>query len=195
MPKVVDHMERKTHIAEAAWRVILKQGMKGATVRNIADEAGLSLGALRHYFSTQHELLAFAMNLVKERVKARVDAISKRDLPPKEKAVKILLELVPVDDGKMAEMEIWFAFTFYRKYAEEPFDALHDGIFAGIGNLLEYLDQQQLLRKDLDKAYESERLYALVDGLALHAMLDPERRDRQRVERILTLHIDSLCTG
>ncbi len=39
--------------------------MEGATV-NIAQEAGLSLGALRHYFTTQDELLGYAMILVKE---------------------------------------------------------------------------------------------------------------------------------
>lgn len=193
MPKIVNHMERKHHIAEATWRVILKYGMKGATVRKIAEEAGLSLGALRHYFSTQRELLAFAMNLVKERVNARIDAIIMRDLPPKEKIVAILLELVPVDNNKMAEMEVWFAFTFYGKNAEEPFDAQYDGIFTGMSNLIEYLDQYGLLRDDLDKEVESERLYALVDGLAMHAMLEPERLDGKRVVRVLTHHIDSIC--
>jgi len=133
------------------------------------------------------------MNLVKDRAKGRINAIIMRDLPPKEKVIKILLELVPIDDSKMAEMEVWFAFTFHRKYAEEPFNAQHDGIFTGMDNLIESLSQHGLLRKGLDKKNEAERLYALVDGLALHALLDPERLEQERIVQVLTHHINSIC--
>lgn len=193
MPKIVDLTEKKTQIAEATWRIILDQGMKGATVRNIAKEAGLSLGALRHYFSTQDELLAYAMNLVKDRANARIEKIASCDLPPKEKVIQVLLELVPVDEIKMAEMEVWFAFTFHRKFAEDHQDTLHDGFYAEMGNLIEYLEQNNLLRQDLDKEVESERLYALVDGLALHALLEPERLGPKRIVDVLTHHIVSIC--
>ncbi|MNO27275.1 HTH-type transcriptional regulator BetI [compost metagenome] len=193
MPKIVDHSERKSHIAEATWRVIMNQGMKGATVRKIAQEAGVSLGALRHYFSTQHELLAFAMNLVKDRANARIDAVLRLDLPPKEQVTRVLLELIPVDDNTLAEMEVWFAFVFHLKYADEEYGELNDEIYPGICKLLDYLDGQGILREDLDKDIEAEKLYALVDGLALHAMLEPERLNRQRIIRVLTGHLDSIC--
>lgn len=193
MPKIVDLTEKKTQIAEATWRVILEQGMKGATVRKIAQEAGLSLGALRHYFSTQDELLAYAMNLVKERANERIHAIATCELPPKEKVIQILLELVPVNKTTMTEMEVWFAFTFHRKFSEEQLEAKQDGFYGEMGNLIEYLEQNNLLRQDLDIEMESERLYALVDGLALHALLEPERLDSKRIVDVLTYHIMSIC--
>lgn len=193
MPKIVDHEERRRQIAEATWRVILKQGMKGATVRNIAEEAGLSLGALRHYFSSHNELLAFAMNLVKDQATMRVNRIAMGDLPPKEKVLQILLELVPLDEVKMAEMEVWFAFVFHTRHREDVFDVQQDGIFKGISQLIEYLDKHLLLRKDLDKTVETERLYALIDGIALHAMLEPQRVTQERIVRMLTAHLDSIC--
>ncbi|MGN7760782.1 TetR/AcrR family transcriptional regulator [Paenibacillus sp. 22594] len=193
MPKIVDHSERKSHIAEATWRVIMNQGMKGATVRNIAEEAGVSLGALRHYFSTQHELIAFAMNLVKERVDVRINALLTLDLPPKQLITKILMELIPVDDHTMAEMEVWFAFVFHRKYVGDHYDEVDDGVYSAIHMLVGYLHEQGLLRQGLDKDNELERLYALVDGLALHAMLEPERLDKQRILRVVTGHMDSIC--
>ncbi|MGM0975119.1 MAG: TetR/AcrR family transcriptional regulator [Bacillota bacterium] len=64
MPKKVDHEKQKKVLAKAAWRVIKKEGIEGASVRKIAKEAGLSAGSLRHYFSNQSELLAYSMNLV-----------------------------------------------------------------------------------------------------------------------------------
>ena len=193
MPKIVDHSERKSHIAEATWRVIMNQGMKGATVRNIAQEAGVSLGALRHYFTTQQELLAFAMNLVKDRANARIMAIIGLDLPPKELVTRALMEMLPLDEGTMAEMEVWFAFIFHLKNAEEKPSGLNDGIFPGICNLVGHLAEQGLLRPELDKESEAERLYALVDGLALHAMLEPERLDKQRIIDVLNGHMNSIC--
>ncbi|WP_371176525.1 TetR/AcrR family transcriptional regulator [Bacillus atrophaeus] len=193
MPKRIDHEKRRKQIAEAAWRVILERGMEGATVRNIADKAELSLGALRHYFSTQDELLVYAMKLVKEKAAARINEIALQDLPPKEKILNILLEIVPTDDETRAEMEVWFAFTSYFRHKETVYDAQHDGIFIAMRKLIDYLDQFHLLQNHLDKEIETEKLYALIDGLALHAMLEPERVNKKRIERVLIQHLHSIC--
>ena len=68
MPKLVDHEERRRELGDAVWRVIRSRGVDGASIRTVAHEAGWSPGALRHYFSTQSELLTFAMQMVVERI-------------------------------------------------------------------------------------------------------------------------------
>lgn len=193
MPKIIDHEKRKTQIAEATWRVILERGMEGATVRNIAKEAGLSSGALRHYFSSQDELLMYAMNLVKENATERIEKIAQQHLPPKEMILKILMEIIPTNKETLAEMEVWFAFIAYFMHDKSVFETDHDGILEGIHKLIELLDQVQLLKRGLNKEMEVEKLYALVDGLALHAMLEPRRMDKQKIERVLSSHIQTIC--
>ncbi|NMF01463.1 TetR/AcrR family transcriptional regulator [Aneurinibacillus aneurinilyticus] len=195
MPKLIDHEERRKQIAEATWDVILEQGMEGATVRNIAKKAGLSLGALRHYFSTQEELLVYTMKLVKEKATARINKISIQDLHPKEKVLKIILEIVPINDETMAEMKVWFTFTAYFRHKKNIFDAQHDGIFIAVQKLVDYLDQMNLLKKNLDIEIEIEKLYALIDGLALHAMLEPQRVNKERIVRVLVHHLNSICVN
>ncbi|MFA4135706.1 MULTISPECIES: TetR/AcrR family transcriptional regulator [Brevibacillus] len=193
MPKIIDHEKRREQIAEATWRVIVEQGMEGATVRGIAKEAGLSLGALRHYFATQDELLMYAMQLVKERATARIAEIAaNEEWAPKERVTKIFLELLPTNQEKMVEMEVWFAFTVYFRHKKEGFDAQHDGIYAGVRKLLDSADQMNLLRKGLDKEMETEKLYAVIDGLALHAYLEPQRVDGERITKVLEHHLASL---
>lgn len=193
MPKIIDHEKRREQIAEATWRVIVEQGMEGATVRGIAKEAGLSLGALRHYFATQDELLMYAMQLVKERATARIAQIAaNEEWAPKERVTKIFLELLPTNQEKMVEMEVWFAFTVYFRHKREGFDAQHDGIYAGVRKLLDSADQMNLLRKGLDKEMETEKLYAVIDGLALHAYLEPQRVDGERITKVLEHHLASL---
>jgi len=192
MPKVVDHEKRKNIIAQATWRVILKQGMKGATVRNIAKEAGLSLGALRHYFRSQEDLLIYTMDLVKERATERIMNIALSNMPPKEKTIHMLLELVPTNETTKAEMEVWLEFTFYFRNKGNIEMANQDGIREGVYRLVTFLESQQLLKNGLDLEVEVERLHALVDGLAIHAILEPERLTKEKIIDILTRHLEEI---
>lgn len=192
MPKIVDHDNRKKAIAEATWQVILEQGMKGATVRNIARKAGLSLGALRHYFSTQEELLIYAMDLVKERVAERVEKIALKNLPPKEVVLQMLLEIVPTNETTRAEMEVWLEFVLYFRNKGNR-ESQNDGILEGIQKLLDSLDRARFLKNEIDKDLETERLCALIDGLSIHAILNPTRLTKERIISILAHHIDEIC--
>ncbi len=195
MPKLVDHEQRKQIIAEATWRVILKQGMEGATVRNIAKEAGLSPGALRHDFNSQEELLCYAMNLVKERATERIIEISALDLPPLEKVLRILQEVVPTREETRAEAEVWMAFTAYFRHKSGKFNARHDGLYDLMQRLITTMDQHGLLQAGLDREMETVRLHALIDGITLHALLDPLRVDPDKINRVLKAHLDSITNA
>lgn len=194
MPKIVDHDAKKQEIAEATWRVIREKGIKGASVRNIAQESGVSLGALRHYFPTQDDLLVFAMQVVKERVTARIRQMDLQGLPPIPRVLRILMELVPGDEERRLEMEVWFEFTFHmKKWNPTAFDAQHDGIREVMKRLLHQLAQDGVLLEMLDIPLEAEKLYALLDGLALHMLLDPDRLANRRVQQVLESYLASLC--
>jgi len=58
MPKLQDHdVERnQIKIEEAALRVFTRQGFHGTTVRDIANEAGVSLGNIYNYYKTKEEV-------------------------------------------------------------------------------------------------------------------------------------------
>jgi len=174
-------------------RIIRQMGMKGATVRNIARESGLSLGALRHYFSTQDDLIDFSMRLVKERATVRINELVSIDMPLFQKVLRILLELLPTDDNKLAEMEVWFAFTAHYRSSGTAFDAQHDGVQDLVERLLRSLKESGLLRPELDYTLETERLYAFIDGIALHALLDTKRVDYERIVNVVTYHMKSIC--
>src|SRR5690606_24288902 len=109
MPKIVNHEERKAQIAKATWNDIAREGLGGASVRSIAKEANLSLGAVRHYFNTQDELLEFAMQLVEEQVMERIVEHTKNPIPPRELALNILMELIPTQD-RIIEMQVWLEY-------------------------------------------------------------------------------------
>lgn len=115
MPKIIDHHKRKVRIAEATWKVIVDEGIEQASVRKIAKAAGLSTGSLRHYFSSQSELLRFSMEMVSERVIERAKAREySEDISPLEFLTEGVYEVLPVNDERKIEMEVWLLFR--RKF-------------------------------------------------------------------------------
>jgi AcrR family transcriptional regulator len=190
MPKHVDHEKRRQTIASATWKVIAEKGVEAATVRTIAEAAGLSLGALRYYFRTQEELIGFTLGLVKERVHQRIQKILEHELSPEESTLRILLEMIPHNEETHQEMSVWFQFMIgvnQRKFSPES-----DDILQGITVMLSNLDRHGRLKKGLDMEVEIERLRAVVDGLALHAMLSPGNYTEGKLRRILKTHLNEI---
>jgi AcrR family transcriptional regulator len=199
MPKIVDHETRREEIAEALWRVVRRDGIRAASVRTIAAEAGWSAGAVRYYFPDQAGLLSFAMDLVSRRVTMRISALS-----PKGSATAVALryleEALPLDAERRAEFDVWMAFMAQAQAESdagslhEHVDKVHDGLRGLCESLLRALSESGALRDDLDLRREIERLHALIDGLALHAAIQPDRTTPARVRQLLRHHIETLLT-
>ena len=194
MAKVVDAERRRTDLAEAVWRVVRREGLAGASVRGVAREAGLSMGSLRHYFGTQSELLSFAMRMIIHRIERRVSALQ---LPqePREAAEVVLTELLPLDSERAVENEVWLAFTAralvdpeLRALRDESHDLLRQACRRWV---LELLGDRQ--PTDLEIDIETERLFALLDGLAVHAAMRPTECSPKRQRAVLSRHLDELA--
>lgn len=153
----------------------------------------MSAGAVRHYFPTQAALLAHALDLVKQRVTARIVAIQNRAYLPREMVIRLLLELIPLDPDTSLEMQVWFGYIYSGYFADGFPDGPKDELRQGMSRVFRLLDHYGLLRPDLDVSLESEVLYALVDGLALHAMLEPARIGREQAARVLNRYLDTIC--
>jgi AcrR family transcriptional regulator len=197
MPRNVDPERRRAELAEAVWTVIRRDGLQRASVRNVAREAGLSMGSLRHYFATQGELLCFAMQLVGERARARVRAIEPAD-DPRETAERLLRELVPLDEERRAEAEVWLAFTGHALVDPDQraiHQRIHDELNGACTTAITLLADAGLVPGDLDVALEAARLHAILDGLAIHAVMRPERVPPSRITAVIAHHLDSLGVG
>lgn len=55
--------DRRRHLGEAVLRCILKNGSAGISVRQIAAEAGVSLGLIRYHFVEFDDLIAYAFDM------------------------------------------------------------------------------------------------------------------------------------
>lgn len=196
VPKIVNSEERRQELAEAAWRVIRHDGLEAVSVRNVAQEAGMSMGSLRHYFASQSELLAFSMRMVADRVRARIEALGPPSGDPRRHIEKMITELLPLDDERRAECEVWLSFSGkalvepeLRELSDEVYDSLHDLM----RRLIEGMIHFGLAAPALDVEMEAEKLQALLDGLVVHGVERPQRVSAERMQAVISHHLDTLA--
>lgn len=202
VPKLVDHDARRREVAHAVWRVVRREGLDRASVRAVAEEAGLSAGSMRHYFDGQADLQRAAMEALTARVAARLAALDPGGTPA-DVARRIVAELLPLDDERQAEAEVWFAFVA-RARTDETFrrlaDASYDGLRAVVRQVVA-LAQGVGLEKAPDAAppevdeVEVERLFALLDGLVLHAVQRPGLVSADALLAVVDRHLAGLTAG
>ena len=169
MPKIVDHEQRRRELAGAVWRVIARDGVAEVSIRTVAAEAGWSSGALRHYFATRAELLAFACEQVIAQVTERLMA----GRPTGDLLADVrdaLLETMPVDDRRRTKASI--AFSFLALGLGDPelarVQRLH---FRSMYELcLRLVEQLVPVPGPAGHETPARRLHAVVDGLTVHVL-------------------------
>lgn len=194
MPKVVDHAQRREELAKALWRVIERDGIEQASVREVAAEAGWSTGALRHYFASQEALIAFAAELVTANVTRRIQAMSYRG-DPREYLRGLLEQVLPMDEARHHEMSVWLAFVARARH-DESLRAVERRANLQLRDvyqrILNHYAEAGVLRSGTDPFRAALRLQVFVDGLATHRLLDQAIFDDEVTHALLDDHLDQL---
>lgn len=201
MPKIVDAAARRTEVVEAVFRIAERDGLEHASLRNIATETGLAIGSVRHYFDDHADVLDFAMRELMDRLTRRILAhVARLTDPPLEldrrAAVEdLLVEFLPLDPQRHLECTAWLAFTNaartrpkLRAYARE----LHDGMRTIVGRVMQRVEASGRAIARLDVPLETERLAALIDGLTMAAVLQPDSLSTDTARAVLRRHLDTL---
>jgi len=198
VPKLIDQDSRRQEIAYAVWRVVLRDGVSAVSIRDVAAEARLAVGSVRHVFGSKAELLEYSMALVHKQTRDRV-ATHFAIKDPRKFAEAVLAELLPLDDQRRTEMAVNMAVVAespphpaLRRVALDAQQAVADTC----AEVLARLYDEKLIRPDADLAYEAERLHALVDGLALHALTaDAMDLRPKKILSLLRAHLSALGPG
>lgn len=127
MPKIVDHEERRNHIAKAVTQIIIRNGFDRVTMREIAAEAGCVHGTLTRYFPDKRSLLVAAFLQVFNESHARTLSCTEgvRGL---EALRRMSQALLPFDDVGPENSRV--VLSFWDRAAQDPelYDIHHDNI-------------------------------------------------------------------
>ncbi|MEO3942388.1 TetR family transcriptional regulator C-terminal domain-containing protein [Paenarthrobacter nicotinovorans] len=201
MPKIVDAEARRQEVVQAVFRIIASDGLERASLREVADEAGLAVGSVRHYFASSDDLLVFSFGAVIDRIAARLEeSLALVEQEPQgspeqlSAVVNFLGQFLPLDEELAVDACVWMAFRHAARIkpvlAAEA-ERSHRTVAAAVGRLIMLLnpggaDAQQTL------VTEAERLLATMDGLCMHALLQPEWMTAEMCSDVITAHLHSL---
>jgi AcrR family transcriptional regulator len=197
VPKEVDHPARRRELADAACRVIARNGLAGTTLAHVAEEAGWSIGSIRYYFPNKDELVTAALWRVGERVDDRIRRRTAGGMTLNDLRIAAI-ELLPLDAGRLEEARVHMAFLAQAAVAPELAGAaesaaqrLQEPLAARIG----YAAQAGELPAGLDAAEAAARLRVLLDGLSVQLVTTPQHASASWALTVLDDHFAALAAG
>lgn len=195
----MDAAQRRQEVVESVKRIVVADGLGRVSLREVAEEAGLVVGSVRHYFASSAELLEHSFGSVVDAVLARVAAAGPdsgtTSWPGDEGVVAQLCQLLPLDGERAVDLCVWTEFKLAartRPELEATAGRSHRAVAAAVGRSLMAvrpgLGADGLVR-------EAERLLATVEGLGLHAMLQGRWLDAQLCLDVLRAQVAGIATG
>lgn len=178
MPRTADKQERRAQVVDAAFQVIAREGLAGTSMRAVAKEAGCTIGLINHWFASRDDLIEATFDRAIEVELERAAAIASDPTSYIEAATQFL----PVDARRRDEAKIWIAF-----YAMVVCGSEHEHRRAARCRAVRKVMVEGLRQfRPLRACHEIvDRIFVLVDGIAINALLDPERWTRHRQRTVL----------
>ncbi|GAA0465988.1 transcriptional regulator [Actinoplanes capillaceus] len=170
MPKQVDHEQRRRLLAEAVFAVIGTRGFEAVSLRDVAVQAGVSMGTVQYYFPAKHQMLLFALGHMRARVLARMQAtLAALESPTRRDVIRAATAvMLPVDEPGREEACVNIAFfsaaTVTPEYAQQLRDGYARILAVSTANLREAARLGEL-RDGIDPDREAPALYFLTQGL------------------------------
>ncbi|MEQ1552314.1 TetR/AcrR family transcriptional regulator [Sphingorhabdus sp.] len=181
MPKIVDHDERRAHIAAAVLRVIARDGVKGADLRSVAKAAGCSTGVIAHYVGDKEAMLLGALREAMNHVARGMSDVAAGQ-SGMARLIAMLEAGMPLDPERAASCRIFYHFA--AKGMNDPtlageLASYYDWWRREVGDVIEVLQADGHFAAQ-DPSALAETMVALAEGLAIQGVFatDPAQTAR-----------------
>ena len=170
MPKVVDVHERRAELTDAAARLIALAGIEAATLRDVAREAGMTTGALTHYFADKRELLLHTFQAsLQHRRSTRAD---RERLDPLGSLMASLEGALPLDHDRKRHWMVTVAFCS-QAAGDAEMATVQREAYREFRHHIADLARLAGLASGRAATRTAEHLIAVADGTAIQALFDP----------------------
>src|SRR6202035_2951682 len=195
MPKEVDHDARRRELADAASRVIARNGLSATTLAQVAEESGWSIGSIRYYFPNKDELIAAALWRVGERVDERIRNRTAGGMTVKDLRTAAV-ELLPLDADRHEDALVYLAFQAQAAVVPELAEAAEGAaqrLPEPLAARIAYAARAGELPAHLDAEDEAARLRVLLDGLRVQLVTTPRQTSAEWALAVLDDHLTALA--
>jgi AcrR family transcriptional regulator len=197
MARQADHKERRDVFAMAALRVIMRAGVGGLTVREVAKEAGFTTGALTHYFTSKDQVLIEASELSARLVRPRMERAG-RDKSALAALRRVIGESLPITPVTRGYWHVWVGFWERASYNPEVKRVMRDRYEEWRGRLAGIIRRAQdegEAAGGFDAELAAQEFVALIDGIGVQVLLGSGRIPVARQWQIIDSWIESLTEG
>ncbi|UGY08425.1 TetR family transcriptional regulator C-terminal domain-containing protein [Phyllobacterium pellucidum] len=168
--------KRREDLIAATLECVAERGLAGATVREIAQRAGVTAGLIRYYFPTKDELIGAAYRAVMQRMTVQAsDALRSANDDPRARLYAFVTANLgqPIMDPH--NLSLWAGFIALV-HADPAMAAAHRDGYLGFRDELEILIRDALLSASAPAESRHTRSHAIainaiIDGLWLEGCL------------------------
>ncbi len=183
MPKLIDHIERRREFTEAAIGVIGRRGIDNTRLADVARAVGATTGALTHYFEGKDALLLAAFDHLAQRI---LQELLSDD--GTEDLVERAALALPLDEEGVVQWRVWLCFLS-RAVADPALadinNRYYDEFREKAAAILKREQTKGRLSPDVDCDMTAEAVIAVVDGLGVHAAMQPDIWTAERLQNQL----------
>lgn len=170
--------ESRARLLDAALALFSRHGYDRTTVRMIATEAGVSTGLLYNYFGSKEELLLALFEATMAEVRASF-AEAEADGAPGERIER----LVRASFRLVREREAFWRLSYGLRMQPAVLEGLGGRMGEWTTRIRHTLEGYLREAGMAAPAIEAEVLFALIDGVSQHYVLEPTRYPLEEVAR------------
>ncbi|MFF2013442.1 TetR/AcrR family transcriptional regulator [Streptomyces sp. NPDC058195] len=198
MPKIVDAEGRRRRLVEAVWELAMRGGIEQVTLRKVADEAGVSMGHVQHYYSSMQALIRDALDRAVGAVNAHIEnAIGAVGEPAPKAVLRACLHALISSDEKSTRL-MRFCLAVAGRSVSDP--AMTNVLAPGSDELLSFTAglitaarQERGSQPREEALMDADICWSLATSLGVDVALGYRSPDAAR--RVLDHHIDHLVNG
>ncbi|MFF3957168.1 TetR/AcrR family transcriptional regulator [Streptomyces sp. NPDC001890] len=195
MPKIVDHEQRRRRLVEAVWALAVRGGIEQVTLRKVADEAGVSMGQVQHYYSSMQALIRDALDRAVRAVNANIEnAVGAAGATSPEAVLSACLHaLISSDEASVRLMR--FSLAAAGRAVSDPTMARvlapgDDELLSFTAGLITAARQERGSEPRGSEHLDADISWSLAAGLGVDVALGYRTPDA--AQRLLDYHIDQI---
>ncbi|MDA3644491.1 TetR family transcriptional regulator C-terminal domain-containing protein [Saccharopolyspora indica] len=184
----------RKRIVDAVFRLVARGGVAEASLRKVADESGINIGSVRHYFGNHEGLMVAAAEEVGARMERRLNAAlpaadAELDAAGRRELVEAACHAVlPLDRSGRAELIVLVELITAARLHPE-FRSLSTRMGADLRTVFR---EVLAVARVPDAELEAERLTALIGGLTFDLVYPHGAQDITVTSDVLRRHITAL---
>ncbi|MEU7283461.1 TetR/AcrR family transcriptional regulator [Streptomyces sp. NPDC045431] len=191
----MDHEARRTRLVEAVWSLAERGGIEQVSLRKVAEEAGVSMGQIQHYYSSMQALIRDALDRAVRAVNATIEnAVTAADTTSPEAVLRACLSAL-ISPAQESTRLMRFALAAAGRAVSDPTMAKvlapgDDKLLTFTAGLITAAREERGSKPRCEERTDADICWSLATSLGVDIALG--YRTPEAAERLLDHHIEQV---